>query len=142
MSSSVRGNEENSVKVRCGRVESVDLYEVKDSELDLLEKGSPAAIQLNFAIFLISLALSCFSTLCTTKDFRWPIAQNAFLFITIVGFFLGGYLLIIWWKTNKSISDLVKTIKKRMDTPIQGHENPPCNLPPISEVDKTDEPIG
>ena len=41
------------VKIRRGRVSSVDLYEIKDSELDQLEAGSPATLQLNFSIFLL-----------------------------------------------------------------------------------------
>lgn len=41
------------VKVRRGKVESVDLYEIKDSELDILEQGTPATLQLNFAIFFV-----------------------------------------------------------------------------------------
>jgi len=41
------------LRVRRGRVESVDLYEIKDSELEIFQRGSPADLQLNFAIFLL-----------------------------------------------------------------------------------------
>ena len=51
------------LRVRRGRVESVDLYEIKDTELDTLEKGTPADLQLNFAIFLLSLAFSAIASL-------------------------------------------------------------------------------
>ena len=36
-------------RIRRGRVDSVDLYEIKESELDLIEKGPPSEIQLVFA---------------------------------------------------------------------------------------------
>src|SRR5437879_1466481 len=87
---------DQDVKVRRGRVESVDLYEVKDSELDQLEKGSPADLQLNFAIFLLSMA---FSGICTllTATFQSDTIRNTFLFVTIVGVAFGGYLMISWW---------------------------------------------
>ena len=50
-------SDEKHLVVRRGRVDSVDLYEVKENELELLEKGAPATLQLNFAIFLYSLNL-------------------------------------------------------------------------------------
>jgi len=43
--------DDSKLRVRRGRVESVDLYEIKDTELDELEKGTPAELQLNFAVF-------------------------------------------------------------------------------------------
>ena len=43
--------DKDSVRVRRARVESVDLYEIKEQELDLFEKGSPADLQLNFPYF-------------------------------------------------------------------------------------------
>ena len=57
----VESPSDSFVKVRRGKVESVDLYEIKDSELDVLEQGTPATLQLNFAIFLFSTA---FTPLC------------------------------------------------------------------------------
>jgi len=109
----------NPLRVRRGRVESVDLYEVKDSELDLLEKGSPASIQLNFAVFLLSLAFSSIAALCTAT-FEWEIAQTVFVFIAVVGILMGGYLLIIWWRTREAISTVVKGIRSRIE--------PACNM--------------
>ena len=45
--------------VRRGRVDAVNLYEVKEHELELLEKGAAGTLQLNFAIFLFSIASTC-----------------------------------------------------------------------------------
>ena len=56
--------------VRRGRVDSVDLYEVKKNELELLEKGAPESLQLNFSIFLFSIAFSAIITL-TTATAKW-----------------------------------------------------------------------
>lgn len=116
MKTPANATDNNPLRVRRGRVESVDLYEVKDSELDLLERGSPASLQLNFAVFLLSLAFSSIASLCTAT-FTWAIAQTFFILIAVVGVLMGGYLLLIWWKTRESISAVVKEIRGRIEPP-------------------------
>lgn len=104
---------EKTLKVRRGRVDSVDLYEVKENELELLENGEPTSLQLNFSIFLLSIAFSGILTLCTAT-FNSTIVQNTFLFVTIIGVLLGLYLLLMWWRGRKSIKKIIKTIKDRI----------------------------
>lgn len=127
MSPPETATESTPLKVRRGRVASVDLYEVKDSELDLLENGSPASIQLNFSVFLLSLAFSSIAALCTA-DFKSDIAKTIFIVIAVTGVIIGAYLLIIWWKTMKSISAVVHGIRERMEPP------PPLLLESLPEV--------
>lgn len=105
--------EEKALRVRRGRVESVDLYEIKDSELDLLEKGSPADLQLNFAIFLVSTAFaSCGSLL--TSTFPNETIKTVFIVITIVGFIVGAYLLVAWYRSHTSLKSICKQIRERI----------------------------
>jgi len=111
------------LKVRRGRVDSVDLYEIKDSELDLLEKGSPAGLQLNFAIFLLSLAFSAICAL-TTATFASSKIETVFILVSVVGIIGGCYLLISWCLTRRSVNDLCKRIRDRI---------PPEAIPPDSE---------
>jgi hypothetical protein len=99
--------------VRRGRVDSVDLYEVKENELELLEKGSPASLQLNFSIFLLSLAFSAVLTLTTAKV-NVPILETVYIVIAVVGVLLGLYLLFSWWKTQTSIKKIVAKIRDRI----------------------------
>lgn len=106
-------NSEKPFKVRRGRVDSVNLYEVKENELDILENGEPTSLQLNFSIFLLSLAFSGILTLCTAT-FSSQLIQNIFLFAVVVGTLLGLYLLLIWWKGRKSIMSVIQTIKDRI----------------------------
>jgi hypothetical protein len=101
------------VRVRRGRVESVDLYEIKDNELDTLEKGTPADLQLNFAIFLLSVAFSAIASL-VTATFPNKTIENLFLFTAIVGVLLGIYLMISWWRTRSEVKDLCKRIRQRI----------------------------
>ena len=104
---------EEAVRVRRGRVESVDLYEVKDSELELFEKGSPADLQLNFAIFLLSISVSAAFSIATAT-FSNPKVEMAFYVVTFCGFAIGIFLLIGWWRNHTSLIEVCKQIRARI----------------------------
>ena len=116
--------DEKSLVVRRGRVASVDLYEVKEHELELLEKGSSATLQFNFAIFLWSIAFTCIIALATCT-FKWEIVESIFTFTSVIGVLGGLYLTISWRRTRTSIAGVVSTIKNRInEEPIQNPEKP------------------
>jgi hypothetical protein len=100
--------------IRRGRVESVDLYEIKDSELELFEKGSPADLQLNFAIFLLSLAFAAIIALSTASFVAHPSVQTAYIVVAVVGILLGFYLLIAWGRNRTSMKRVCLIIRRRM----------------------------
>jgi hypothetical protein len=106
-------SEKTLIRVRRGRVDSVDLYEVKENELELLENGESTGLQLNFSIFLLSTAFSGIITLCTAT-FTKPVLQTTFLIVSVIGILLGLYLLLLWWKGRKSIKKVIQTIKDRI----------------------------
>jgi hypothetical protein len=108
---------ESQLRVRRGRVESVDLYEIKDTELELMERGSPADLQLNFAIFLLSLAISGVCALATAT-FKSPKVEIAFMVATFCGGFMGLYLLVAWWRNRTSLRDVCKRIRLRIPPEI------------------------
>lgn len=108
---------EKPLVVRRGRVDCVDLYEVKENELELLEKGSPATLQLNFSIFLFSMAFACIVALSTTT-FKWEIVKSIFTFVSVIGVLMGSYLFISWWRTRTSIASVVAQIKNRITEDI------------------------
>jgi multisubunit Na+/H+ antiporter MnhE subunit len=101
------------IVIRRGRVDSVDLFEVKEHELEMLEQGSPASLQLNFSIFLLSIAFSAILTL-TTATVASPILETVYIVISVVGILLGVYLLISWWRTKTTIKKIITTIKNRI----------------------------
>lgn len=106
-------NEGSVLRVRRGRVESVDLYEIKDSELDILETGSPASTQLNFAIFLLTIAFAAIIALFTA-EFINKIVETAFIVISVVGILLGAYFLTIYRKSRVSNKSICSKIRERM----------------------------
>jgi hypothetical protein len=99
--------------IRRGIVESVDIYEIKDSELDDLETGTSAELQLNFAIFLISTAFSAITTLFTAT-FSDSTVKTTFIVVAVVGVLLGAYLMIAWWRAKSAVKELCKTIRLRI----------------------------
>lgn len=124
------GPEQKSPRIRRGRVDSVDLYEIKDGELDVLERGSQSGLQLNFSIFLLSIAFSAICALSTTS-FPNSTTRIVFIVVAVVGVLLGLYLFLAWFRTRKSLRDLCQTIRNRI----------PPDLPPPNLVQATDGPL-
>lgn len=122
----------NSVRVRRARVESVDLYEIKEQELDLFEKGSPADLQLNFAIFLFSLAFSAIVALSTADFTKHPEVQTGYIVVSVVGILGGLYLAIAWFRNRTSSKAVCLTIRRRMEETIGAVKDgaPPASPPP------------
>ncbi len=127
MSTNLQNNDNDStVPVRRGKVDSVDLFEVKEHELEILENGGSdtnSSIYLNFSIFLLSISVSSTFSIWATEKFSAPIYQILLLIITVVGFLMGGFLLLLWRNKRKkersSIKAIVKTIRDRiLDCPL------------------------
>jgi hypothetical protein len=129
---------DDTVLVRRGRVDSVNLYEVKENELEVLENGEETVIQLNFAIFLLSIAFSGVLTLCSAT-FKSKLLESTFLFSTIIGTVLGIYLLIMWWRGRKSIKKVIAIIKKRIEVDIIESES--VELPSEMKTNKNSDLI-
>ena len=93
-------------------VESLNIYEITDSELDRLAEGSPATVQLNFAIGLLSAAVTLFIALVTTEisSDRTFACFVAGLLITLI---LGGFFFLQWFRKRKSVSSIIDDIKQR-----------------------------
>lgn len=51
--SSARNGGEKSIEILRGKVPAMRLYEIEERELDMLEKGMPASLFLNFGIALV-----------------------------------------------------------------------------------------
>jgi hypothetical protein len=126
---------EKQLRVLRGRVDSVNLYEVKENELEILENGEPTGIYLNFSIFLYSLSISTITSLCTAT-FTKSIVQNTFLFTSIIGIIGGTFLLILWWKGRKSIKSIITKIKNRIPADYVTEEN---SINPISKTEKIED---
>lgn len=125
--------------VRRGRVGSVELYEIKDSELETLAGGSPATLELTFGVALVSIAFTSLGTIVSTT-FKNDTLKSIFILVTIIGFVLGIYFLLVWYRSKSSINVLVQTIKDRM--PPYEKIPPPVSQKTGDNPSATDKPVG
>ena len=102
-----------STKVRKSFVEYVNIYEVTESELDTLESGGKGGVYLDFAIGVVSIAITCLTALFTC-DFKFPWMFNIFVCFSIIGIIGGALLLILWHKESKSTKQVITKIKERL----------------------------
>ena len=105
--------DEDSIRIKRGKVDSLSVYEITDYELDILIKGSPSSLHLNFSIALLSVAASFFISLVTTtiSDDR---TFTVFCVATGIGGVAGIVLGFLWWNTRDAISSLATKIKARI----------------------------
>jgi Na+/melibiose symporter-like transporter len=104
---------EKSVRIKRGKVDSLSLYEITDYELDVLEKGSPGSIYLNFGIFLLSTSLSLLVALLTT-EIKSDRVFTVFTVIVVLGVIGGSVLLFLWYSSKETVSVIIKKIKDRI----------------------------
>jgi len=109
----IAAGQEFQPEIRRARIDKLTIYEISDSELDLLEKGMPRSIFLNFAILLLSVAVSFTIALCTSNVPAGKVFTS-FLVVLVIGYVGGFLLLILWLKDYQSASAIVCAIRKRL----------------------------
>ena len=106
---------QNEPRIVRGRVDSLSLYEITDHELDILEKGSPESFHLNFGIFLLSVGLSFFVTLLS-ENIQSNRIFTVFVVLCSVGLLGGSFLMFLWYRMRRELTNVVGKIKKRIAT--------------------------
>jgi len=101
------------IKIVRAKIDSLSVFEITDSELKTLERGSPSSIYLNFAILLITSGISFFISLVSI-DIQSVKLFSAFLVFTLVGGIGGSILLFLWYRERGEVSEVIKTIQERV----------------------------
>ena len=101
-------------KIRRGNLDSLSIYEVSEGELTTIERGSSNSIFLNFSIFLLSIAVSFLTALLTGDFNEKQTVQTIMIVITVCGFIIGGFLLILWLREKDDFDEVIKSIRGRM----------------------------
>jgi hypothetical protein len=99
--------------VRRARIERLDIYEISETELQILERGSPDSILLNFAILLVSIAVSFLVALLST-EIQSSRTFAVFVIVAVVGFITGAVLLALWAWYRRSTTTIFEQIRRRM----------------------------
>jgi hypothetical protein len=107
--------DEYTLKVRRAPFSELAVYEISEYELEVLERGSPDSVKLNFSLALLSIAITSTLTLLTTPIPSGKVFQ-AWFTVTSFGYIIGIYLLVIWLFGNsrQSAKALAKKIRERM----------------------------
>ena len=99
--------------IRRARLDNLTIYEVSDGELEIIARGSPDSIYLTISVALLTLSVSLLGSLLLTE-----IKSNAVLFsfiaLVVVGFVVGGILLILWKRSSSSVAVCVAAIRRRL----------------------------
>lgn len=121
-------------EIRRGRIGSLTIYDVSEGELEILERGSPDSIYLNFSIGLLSNCVSFLIALATTS--ATSLSAKIFLISsTIITGINGTFLLILWFRNRRTVPGLIQRIKDRV--PPQGE--PAAPIGPSASGEKTNE---
>lgn len=109
----MHGRTEKGVRIRRGKVDSLPLYEITESELESLVRGSPGSTYLNFAVFSFSVAIS-FLIALLTSSISSDRVYAVFVLLVIVGLAAGVLFTILWRGCRRDSEAAVRTIKERM----------------------------
>ena len=104
---------QNEVTIIRGKVDSLSLYEITDFELNILEKGSPNSIYLNFSIFLLSVGFSFMAALFST-EIHSERTFTTFVVLSTLGVGGGILLFLLWYRMKNEVTDVVSRIRERM----------------------------
>jgi hypothetical protein len=118
-------------EIRRARIGKLTIYEISEAELNALEAGAPSSLLLNFAIFLLSLAIS-FTTTLITLDVPTGKIYVFFLTSAIVGFVASVILFLLWLMNYRSIKSVASLIRKRL--PPEGEIRIPLDGKVAGEV--------
>lgn len=99
--------------IRRARIDTLNIYEISEGELQVLEHGSPESLYLNFAIFLLSSAGSVLVALLTTR-IESERLFNTFVIFSVTGFMIGLLLMLLWRRNRQSTSLVFAEIRRRM----------------------------
>jgi hypothetical protein len=99
--------------VRVASLGVLKAYTIQEHELDALARGSPGSVLFSFALAMLPLSGSFLITLLTTSIATTG-GQIFFVCSCLITFLFGLLCLVLWWKTNVGIENLVQEIKNRM----------------------------
>lgn len=96
------------------RYNDINMYEITDTELDILENGASSDLYLEFAIACGSFCISFVIALCTCDFSNSPKTFNTFLVVSICTGIACVVLCLLWLRTRKSKTQVIESIRKQI----------------------------
>lgn len=111
--------QKETIGINRGKLDSLNIYEVSERELQIIEKGSNDSIFLNFGIFFLSVAISFFVVLFTVDFFyddRDDLLIKFIVFLCVAILTLIGSIIcfVAWWRNKDDFKSTIAEIKQRM----------------------------
>jgi hypothetical protein len=101
------------IKIRLAAVPELTIFQIREDELEALERGAPDSHYLTYAVFSLTTATAFLIALLTA-----PSAHRLFgLIFTVLaalGYGFGVPWFVVWRKRRKSTAELVAKIRSRL----------------------------
>lgn len=121
------------VRVRMSTIDAFDTYQITESELTMLEQGSPSSNYLNAVCFFLPIAISFLISLCTT-EIKSNNVLISFWVTVIVSSMMGLFFLILWLISLFKCKKVSKTIRQRFQDQFKDAEAAKKNKDKTSTV--------
>jgi len=110
-------------------LDKITIYDITDSELESLERGSPESIFLNLAIAVVSIAVS-FSIALATTDIQTTKTFCVFVIVTVIAYLASFTFCLLWWQKRGSMKSVASIVRYRATSEgIQESDDPTDNKP-------------
>ena len=109
----IHENSTGGTTVRKYVVDEVAIYEVKESELDELERGSQSDLFLEFAIACITTFISFLIAIMTADFPEKSNTEVVFVCVDVIMALAGTLFVFLWLRQRKDKSKVIAAIRKR-----------------------------
>jgi len=93
-------------------LDQLTIWDVTESELEALERGSPESLYLNLGIAAFSIAVSFSISLATTTVDSIK-TYCLFVILAVVGYLAAVTFGLLWWQSRRSLKKVAKEIRSR-----------------------------
>ena|ERR1035437_311831 len=101
------------------RLDTLNVYEISENELESLERGGPESLLLNFAIFFLSTAISLTVPLMMSDvDIKSNRVFIVLVVVCVISWITSVVLGALWLNGYRSRKSVIRIIKKRL--PAEG----------------------
>lgn len=106
------------------RLDTLNVYEISENELESLERGGPESLLLNFAIFFLSNAISLTVPLMMSDvDIKSNRVFIVLVIVCVISWITSVVLGALWLNSYRSKKSVIRIIKKRL--PAEGTQIQP-----------------
>jgi Na+/proline symporter len=97
------------------RLDTLNVYEISENELESLERGGPESLLLNFSIFFLSNAISLtVPLLMSSVDIKSTRVFIVLVIVCVISWIAAAVLGALWLNGYRSKKSVIRIIKKRL----------------------------